>query len=212
VNWPSGSSASSPAEQADRGSVRRCPPRQPSGSPPHPRLSGQHCGQASGSMNAACVGSNGESIDAIPAATSASLLAKSGGASGRPGVGDVQEPGSGCGGVPVNEGPLLVADDRVPWGQVVVGDDLFAVGRDERLPAGVGRRVEGDGRVVEVAGEAGGALRRSRPRAGGRAARGRPASTGRPGAGQCRPPGRLRCSCCHRSTASRGLSSGRLLL
>jgi hypothetical protein len=37
-------------------------------------------------MNVACLGSNGESIDAIPAATSASLPAKSGGASGRPGT------------------------------------------------------------------------------------------------------------------------------
>jgi hypothetical protein len=39
----------------------------------------------------------------------------------------------------------------------VVGDDLVAVGRGERLPAGVGRRGEGGDRVVEVADEAGGA-------------------------------------------------------
>jgi hypothetical protein len=73
------------------------------------------------------------------------------------GVGEVPQAGAGRGGVPVDERPLAVADDEVPGSQVVVGDDLVAVSRDERLPAGVRRRGEpGDG-TVEVADEAGGA-------------------------------------------------------
>jgi hypothetical protein len=90
----------------------------------------------------------------------AGVVALVGGVSGQrhesvDGVGEVPELSAGCGGVPVDKCPLVVADDEVPGRQVVVGDDFVPVGRDERLPVRAGRRDEpGDG-VMKVADEAG---------------------------------------------------------
>ncbi len=69
------------------------------------------------------------------------------------GVGEVPEPGPGRGDIPVDEGPLRVVDDEVPGGQVVVGNDVGALGGDQGLPPCVWRWSEvGDG-VMEVADE-----------------------------------------------------------
>ncbi len=42
------------------------------------------------------------------------------------GVSKIPEPGPGRGGIPVDKGPLHVVDDKVPGGQVVVGNDVGA--------------------------------------------------------------------------------------
>jgi hypothetical protein len=71
------------------------------------------------------------------------------------GVGEVPQPGPGRGDVPVDEGPLRVVDDKVPGGQVVVDNEVDAVGGDQGLPSCIWRwREVGDG-VVEVADELG---------------------------------------------------------
>jgi hypothetical protein len=74
------------------------------------------------------------------------------------GVGDIPQPRPGGRGVPVDERPVARADDQVPWGQVVVGDDAGPLGGDEGLPAGIRRRAEAGDRVVEVADEPGGGM------------------------------------------------------
>jgi hypothetical protein len=74
-------------------------------------------------------------------------------------VGEVPQPGARPGAVPADKRPL-VADDEVPRGKVMMGDDLVAAGRREHLPACSLRRGEPGDSVMEGAGEAGGPAER----------------------------------------------------
>lgn len=67
------------------------------------------------------------------------------------GVRDIPQAGTGTCGVPVDEGPpRLVRDHEVPGGQIVVGDDVTALGGDQLLPLRIGRRREVLHGIVEV--------------------------------------------------------------
>src|SRR6185437_13271332 len=74
-------------------------------------------------------------------------------------VSEVPQAGARPGAVPVDERPP-VANDEVPRGEILMGDDLVAVGGREHLPACPGRRGEPGDSVMEVADEAGGPAQR----------------------------------------------------
>jgi len=73
------------------------------------------------------------------------------------GVGEVPQAGTGSGAVPVDEDPAVVAADEVPRGEVVVADEVLAVGRDDDVPVRVGRVEVCEG-VVQVADQAAGSV------------------------------------------------------
>jgi hypothetical protein len=67
------------------------------------------------------------------------------------GVGEVPQAGTRASSVPVDEGPLrVISEHKVPWSQVVVGDDVTGVSWDRLLPTGVGWGFEALDFVVEL--------------------------------------------------------------
>ena len=70
------------------------------------------------------------------------------------GVGQVPESRPWRGQVPVDEAPLGVADDQVPWGQVVMDDQVVPIGWNRHLPPRIRRRREAGERVMEITDQA----------------------------------------------------------